>query len=280
MNIINNIVFFSNDSYLLALLKGYCYSNDINFINSDFTIRKLTQIKNISKSLVLLPVELLNLADKVIELALLKRILSNDEVFAFCINNNESAIGLNELPTWITGVVNYPFDIEQIDQDINKYFINHFLSERRVHGERRELKERRSFFDRRKSALPANSNQLVHFNNVPQFCNDAIGCTDFFINQRVKSLFIRGCRIDLTPKEFELISLLTKDADRVFSADEIIKSLWSENNRATKSDLYQYMHLLRKKVEKDPDHPEWIITVKGFGYKLSLNTLQNHTETY
>jgi len=45
--------------------------------------------------------------------------------------------------------------------------------------------------------------------------------------------------------------------------DEIIKHLWPENNRATKSDLYQYMHLLRKKIEKDPNNPQWIMTVKG-----------------
>lgn len=280
MNVINNIVFFGNDSYLLALLKGYCYSNGINLLYSDFAIKNLNKIKKINKSLVLLPVEILNSADKTIELALLKRILLNDEVIAFCINHNSLSVEHSELPAWITSVIKYPFDIEQIDQEINKHFLNHFLSERKIHIERRALKERRSFFDRRKSAFLANGNHSNHANDIQQLCNDNIGCMDFYINHRIKSLFIRGCRIDLTPKEFELISLLTRDANRVFSADEIIKSLWPENNRAAKSDLYQYMHLLRKKVEKDPDHPEWIITVKGFGYKLNFTPLQNHSNSY
>lgn len=53
-------------------------------------------------------------------------------------------------------------------------------------------------------------------------------------------------------------------------SDEIINHVWPENNRVTKSDLYQYMHLLRKKVEIDPNNPQWILTVKGFGYKLNV----------
>ena len=34
--------------------------------------------------------------------------------------------------------------------------------------------------------------------------------------------------------------------------------------------VYQYMHLLRKKIEKDPNSPQWIMNVKGFGYKLNV----------
>jgi DNA-binding winged helix-turn-helix (wHTH) protein len=58
----------------------------------------------------------------------------------------------------------------------------------------------------------------------------------------------------------------------VLMAEEIIQHLWPGNNRATKSDLYQYMHLLRKKIEKDPDNPQWILTVKGFGYRLDVSS--------
>ena len=83
-------------------------------------------------------------------------------------------------------------------------------------------------------------------------------------------IFCELPKIDLTPKEFELVVLLSTDVNRIFMADEIIKHLWPENNRATKSDLYQYMHLLRKKIEKDPNNPQWIVTVKGFGYKLNI----------
>ena len=72
-----------------------------------------------------------------------------------------------------------------------------------------------------------------------------------------------------------MIELLATDVERIFMADEIINHLWPESNRATKSDLYQYMHLLRKKIEIDANNPQWLITIKGFGYRLNVN----HTPT-
>ncbi|MFU8790180.1 MAG: winged helix-turn-helix domain-containing protein [Methylobacter sp.] len=79
-----------------------------------------------------------------------------------------------------------------------------------------------------------------------------------------------GEPLHLTRKEFDLFELLANDPDRVFLTDEIVHHLWPKNNRATKSDLYQYMHLLRKKIESDANRPQWLLTVKGFGYKLNI----------
>ena len=109
---------------------------------------------------------------------------------------------------------------------------------------------------------PVNPGYLLEAGNT--------GFKDFKIDQRNKCVLLKGHKVDLTPKEFELIELLLTDVDRIFTTEEIIKHLWPENHRATKSDLYQYMHLLRKKMEKDPNNPEWILNVKGFGYKLNI----------
>ncbi|HEY8097734.1 MAG TPA: winged helix-turn-helix domain-containing protein, partial [Methylobacter sp.] len=94
----------------------------------------------------------------------------------------------------------------------------------------------------------------------------------FQIDQRSKCVLLNGKSLNLTRKEFDLFELIAKDVDRVFMSDEIINHVWPENNRVTKSDLYQYMHLLRKKVENDPNNPQWILTVKGFGYKMNVTT--------
>ena len=93
----------------------------------------------------------------------------------------------------------------------------------------------------------------------------------FLIDERNKCLFVNGQKINLTPKEFGLILLLSTDMDRVFTTEEIIEHLWPANGRANKSDLYQYMHLLRKKIEPDPASPQLLRNVKGFGYKLDIN---------
>ena len=69
---------------------------------------------------------------------------------------------------------------------------------------------------------------------------------------------------------FKLFKLLAEDPERVCTTEKLITSLWPNRGRANKSDLYQYMHLLRKKIEKDPDNPLWIKTIKGAGYKLHI----------
>jgi DNA-binding response OmpR family regulator len=120
------------------------------------------------------------------------------------------------------------------------------VAHERRHQERRHANERRL-----EGASVAHSQQAVR------------------IDQRNKCVYLRGKKVDLTRKEFELFELLASDPDRIFMAEEIINHVWPDNNRATKSDLYQYMHLLRKKIEKDPNNPQFIATVKGFGYKLS-----------
>ena len=93
--------------------------------------------------------------------------------------------------------------------------------------------------------------------------------TSLRIDKNSKCLLLNGIQVSLTPKEFELMEFLLSDINRVFKNSEIINHLWPESNRATKSDLYQYMHLLRKKIEKDPNNPRIIKTARGFGYKIN-----------
>lgn len=127
--------------------------------------------------------------------------------------------------------------------------------------ERREGVERRkTFSDRRNTgsgqnyfAEPVES----RFNTRP-----------FVIDDRQKLVFIEGERLQLSRKEFELLSLLALDPGRVVSNEEIVACLWAGRSDATVSDAKQSIYLLRRRIEKDPKNPRWIQTVSGFGYQL------------
>jgi DNA-binding response OmpR family regulator len=73
----------------------------------------------------------------------------------------------------------------------------------------------------------------------------------------------------LTPKEYELLKLLAREPGRVFTNEEIINCLW-DGGRATSTDVKQYIYHLRNKIERDPQDPQLIQNIKGFGYKLSI----------
>jgi DNA-binding response OmpR family regulator len=95
--------------------------------------------------------------------------------------------------------------------------------------------------------------------------------TELLIDDRQKLIAIRGRQIKLTPKEYDLFCLLASEVGRVFSCKEIVKHSWAAAaDRGSVDDVQQYVYLLRKKIEPDPKQPRWIITIKGFGYKLEL----------
>lgn len=76
----------------------------------------------------------------------------------------------------------------------------------------------------------------------------------------------------LSHKEFELLSLLAQNPDRVFSADELFENLWKMQSFGDIRTVMVHMSNLRKKIERNPAAPEYILTVRGAGYKFNGNT--------
>lgn len=94
---------------------------------------------------------------------------------------------------------------------------------------------------------------------------------------RVKKLVIRpdkyeavldGIKLDLTPKEFELLHLLAVNPGRVFTRDVLLERIWGyECVRETRT-VDVHVRYLRQKIEQDPAKPEYIETVRGVGYRF------------
>ena len=275
MKPINNIAVFDNDKFFLSMLKGYCYANNIAMTEVNFNRDGINKVEKLKPVLIVIPLDLVSAANMSLETVLLKRAVASKQIKICGLNKNSTDIISAGLSSWLDVIINNPFDIGEIDSYLKKTFLlNSCLTEKRKNGERRSRTGRRSieFKDNCGDHKETNSRGCQHITGIPAFKN-------FQIDQRNKCVFLKGQKVDLTPKEFELIELLLTDVDRIFMTDEIISHLWPENKRATKSDLYQYMHLLRKKIEKDPNNPQWIVTVKGFGYKLNIgNSEEMHQE--
>jgi DNA-binding response OmpR family regulator len=96
------------------------------------------------------------------------------------------------------------------------------------------------------------------------------GASSLTIDDREKKITIGKRQVRLTPKEYKLFQLLASEVGRVFSTEELIEYVWPSGDRTSRGDVQQYVHLLRKKIEIDPTHPDLIVTVQGFGYKLAI----------
>jgi two-component system, OmpR family, KDP operon response regulator KdpE len=75
--------------------------------------------------------------------------------------------------------------------------------------------------------------------------------------------------IRLTPKEFELLTVLAAHAGRVLTHRTILKGLWGVNGMSQQEHLRVLVGQLRKKLEVDPAHPRYVMTEPWVGYRFS-----------
>ena len=96
---------------------------------------------------------------------------------------------------------------------------------------------------------------------------DSLRVGDVLLDQERHEVTVRGENVQLPLKEFELLSLLLRNAGRVLTRDTLIDRVWGSDYVGDTKTLDVHIKRLRSKVEIDPTHPERIITIRGLGYK-------------
>ena len=76
----------------------------------------------------------------------------------------------------------------------------------------------------------------------------------------------------LTRTEARLLQVLAASVDRVVPTDELLDRVWTDADGADPSYLWVTVRRLRRKLEADPDHPRYLITERGIGYRLTSST--------
>ncbi|HBK60438.1 MAG TPA: DNA-binding response regulator [Firmicutes bacterium] len=80
---------------------------------------------------------------------------------------------------------------------------------------------------------------------------------------------VGGARVDLTPKEFELLRFLAANAGRVLTRELLLEKVWGYDYAGNTRTVDVHIRRLRQKVESDDANPAYIHTVHGVGYKFS-----------
>ncbi|HEX6087136.1 MAG TPA: response regulator transcription factor [Thermoanaerobaculia bacterium] len=80
---------------------------------------------------------------------------------------------------------------------------------------------------------------------------------------------IDGKPAGLTHKEFQLLHFLAARAGKAVSRETLIDHLWAEDELGSDKNVAVYIRRIRQKIEKDPDDPEILLTVRGFGYRVA-----------
>lgn len=92
------------------------------------------------------------------------------------------------------------------------------------------------------------------------------------LDDRKKTVSVDGEAVYLTPTEYEILKLLMKNADAVFSPRDIYRSVWEDEPYGAESTVAVHIRHLREKIEINPAEPRYIKAVWGQGYKFEKPT--------
>lgn len=98
---------------------------------------------------------------------------------------------------------------------------------------------------------------------------DSISLKDMVIDKLNRTVTVKDIPVLLTGKEFDLLLFLVSNKGRVFTKKQIYSQVWEEEYAFDDSNIMSFISKLRKKIEPDPDHPFYILTVRGVGYRFN-----------
>ena len=98
---------------------------------------------------------------------------------------------------------------------------------------------------------------------------DRIEVGELVIDKRRHEVTVGGSRVDLTPLEFHILERLASEPGRAWSRNDLLDEVWSTEYEGYQRNVDPHINRLRRKIEPDPKNPQYVLTVRGVGYKLN-----------
>ncbi len=98
---------------------------------------------------------------------------------------------------------------------------------------------------------------------------DKLNIENMVIDQLKRKVHLNDKKLDLTPKEFDLLVLLAQKPGRVYSRNDLLDKIWGYNFNGYEHTVNSHINRLRAKIEPDINHPKYILTSWGVGYKFN-----------
>ena len=103
----------------------------------------------------------------------------------------------------------------------------------------------------------------------PEVPDEVVTVQGIKVDPRRHEVSVEGNAISLSPKEFDLLFFLARHPGQVFSRQLLLDNVWGIDAYVEDRTVDVHIRWLREKVERDPSHPERLMTVRGVGYKLA-----------
>lgn len=92
------------------------------------------------------------------------------------------------------------------------------------------------------------------------------------LDKESSRIYKSGKEIELTGREFLLLSYLMENANKIISKDRLYEQVWGEYSSICDNTIMVHIRHIREKIEDIPSRPKQLVTIKGLGYKLRKRT--------
>ena len=89
------------------------------------------------------------------------------------------------------------------------------------------------------------------------------------IDVEMRKVILDGQKIELSPKEFELLTLLSSNPGKSYARTQLLNMIWGYDFKGYEHTVNSHINRLRSKIEPDMSHPKFILTTWGVGYKFN-----------
>jgi DNA-binding response OmpR family regulator len=83
-----------------------------------------------------------------------------------------------------------------------------------------------------------------------------------------RTVAVEGTAVNLTYVEFEILASMARNAGRVMTRERLLQLIWGDSDYRDPRTIDVHIRHLREKIERDPRHPELLLTVRGVGYRF------------
>lgn len=112
--------------------------------------------------------------------------------------------------------------------------------------------------------------RYTQLGGMPQ-SDSVIWVGNIALDDSSKSVTVDGDPISLTPLEYSILKLLMESPGKVFSSDEIYRSVWKDTPYGANATVAVHIRHLREKLEIDPANPRYLKVLWGHGYKMEAD---------
>ena len=93
-------------------------------------------------------------------------------------------------------------------------------------------------------------------------------CRDICLNTQECRVTVANSEVSLSPKEFRILELFMSYPRRVWPREQILDKIWGPDFIGDSKTVDVHIRWLREKIEQDPSNPDYLVTVRGFGYRF------------